>query len=162
MRSALFFYVLVIICWSIDVFSLVARAAPLGNSCKEKLSLNFDYAEHYDFQRSTTVVYRKRVETLERRRMKDLREEVGTKACVVGKIFKSWMKWAERMVRMKDERLPKRSETRKQEGCRKRGRPQVRYMGGLFEERYEKGRGRRKVGRKSQQQGNKRKNNVST
>ena len=26
--------------------------------------------------------------------MKDLREEVGTKACIVGKIVKSRMKWA--------------------------------------------------------------------
>ena len=31
------------------------------------------------------------------------------------------------MVRMKDERLPKRSDTKKQEGCRKRGRPQLRW-----------------------------------
>ena len=31
------------------------------------------------------------------------------------------------MGRMKDERLPKRSETKKQEGCRKRGRPQLRW-----------------------------------
>ncbi len=31
------------------------------------------------------------------------------------------------MVRMKDERLPKRSETKKQDGCRKRGSPQLRW-----------------------------------
>ena len=37
------------------------------------------------------------------------------------------MKWAGHMVRMKDERLPKRYETKKQEGCRKRGRPQLRW-----------------------------------
>ena len=30
-------------------------------------------------------------------------------------------------IRMKDERLPKRSETKKQVGCRERGRPQIRY-----------------------------------
>ena len=30
------------------------------------------------------------------------------------------------MVRMKDETLPKRSETKKQDGCGKRGRPQLR------------------------------------
>ena len=59
--------------------------------------------------------------------MKYLRAEVGTKACIVGKIVKSRMKWAGHMVRMKDERLPKRSETKKQEGCRKRGRPQLRW-----------------------------------
>ena len=52
---------------------------------------------------------------VERRRMKDLREEVGR------------MKWAGHMVRMKDEKLPKRSETMKHDGCRKRGRPQLRW-----------------------------------
>ena len=34
-------------------------------------------------------------------------------------------------VRMKDERLPKRSETKKQEGCRKRGRSQLRWEDSL-------------------------------
>ena len=34
------------------------------------------------------------VRRVERRRMKDLREEVGTKACIVGNIVKSQMKWA--------------------------------------------------------------------
>ena len=58
--------------------------------------------------------------------MKDLREEVGTKACIVGKIVKSRMKWAGHVVRMKDKRLPKRCETKKQEVCRKRGRRQLR------------------------------------
>ena len=38
---------------------------------------------------------------VERRRMKDLREEVGTKACIVGKIVKNRMKWAGHMIRMK-------------------------------------------------------------
>ena len=42
------------------------------------------------------------VKRVERRRMKDLREEVGTKACIVGKIVKSRTKWAGHMVRMKD------------------------------------------------------------
>ena len=59
-------------------------------------------------------------------RKKDVREEVGTKACIVGKIVKSRMKWAGHMVRMNDERSPKRSETKKQ-GFRKRGRPQLRW-----------------------------------
>ena len=59
--------------------------------------------------------------------MKDLREEVGTKACTVGKIVKSRMEWAGYMVIMKDEKLPKRTETMKHDGCRKRGRPQLRW-----------------------------------
>ena len=33
--------------------------------------------------------------------MKDLREEVGTKACIVGKIDRCRMKWAGHVVRMK-------------------------------------------------------------
>ena len=61
-----------------------------------------------------------------RGRMKYLRE-VGTKACIVAKIVTSRMKWAEHMVRMKDEKLPKRAKTKKQEGSRKRGRPQLRW-----------------------------------
>ena len=48
------------------------------------------------------------VRRVERRRMKDLREEVGTKVCIVGKIVKSRMKWAGHMVSMKDDTLPKR------------------------------------------------------
>ena len=67
------------------------------------------------------------IRRVERRRMKDLREEVGTKACIVGKIVKSRMKLAGHMVRKKNERLPKRSETKKQEGFRTRGRPQLRW-----------------------------------
>ena len=56
--------------------------------------------------------------------MKDLRKEVGTKVCIIGKIVKSRMKWT---GHMKDDRLAKISETKKQEGCRKRGRPQLRW-----------------------------------
>ena len=50
--------------------------------------------------------------------MKDLSEDVGAKACIVGRIVKSRIKWAGHMVKMKDERLSKKSETKKQEGCR--------------------------------------------
>ena len=85
--------------------------------------------------------------------MKDLREEVGTKACIVGKIVKSRMKWAGHMIRMKDDKLPKRAETKKQEGSRKRGRPQLRWEDCVERDRCEKGRGRRKMERKGQQQG---------
>ena len=42
------------------------------------------------------------VRRVERRIMKDLREEVGTKACIVGKIVKSRIKWAGHMVRMRE------------------------------------------------------------
>ena len=48
--------------------------------------------------------------------MKYMRDEVGIKACLVAKIVKSQMKWSGHMVRMKDDKLPKRSETKKHEG----------------------------------------------
>ena len=82
--------------------------------------------------------------------MKNLREEVGTKACIIGKIVKSRMKWAGHLVRMKDDTLPRRFETKKQEGSRKRGRPQLRWEDCV--KRSEKRRGGRKVERKGQQQ----------
>ena len=44
---------------------------------------------------------------LERRRTKDLSDEIVTEACLVGKIVKSRMKWAGHMVRMKDEIIEK-------------------------------------------------------
>ena len=37
--------------------------------------------------------------------MEDLREHVGTKAGIVGKIVNSRVKWAGHIVRIKDERL---------------------------------------------------------
>ena len=52
--------------------------------------------------------------------MNDLREEVGNKACIG-----SWQR-AGHMVRMNDDKLLKRADTKKQEGSRKRGRPQLR------------------------------------
>ena len=69
--------------------------------------------------------------------MKDLREEIRT--CKVGKIVKSRIKWAGHIVGMKDDRLPKRSETKKQEGCRKRGGPQLRREDCVCEEKSKKG-----------------------
>ena len=83
--------------------------------------------------------------------MKDPREEVGTKACIVGKIVKSRMKWAGHMVRMKYDKSPKRSETRKQSRFQKT-RKTTAKTGGLCDERSEKGRRGRKVERKGQQQ----------
>ena len=60
------------------------------------------------------------VKRVERRRTKDLREE-RTKACIVGTIG-----WTHGLNERR-ERLPNRSETKQQEGCRKRGRPQLRW-----------------------------------
>ena len=84
--------------------------------------------------------------------MKDLREEVGTKACIVGKIVKSRMKLAGHMVRMKDDKLPKKIRDKEARRFQKTRKTTVK-MGGLCEEISEKGKGGRKVERKGQQQG---------
>ena len=42
--------------------------------------------------------------------MTELREEIGTEACLVVKIGKCRIKWIGHMVRMKDKRLSKRSD----------------------------------------------------
>ena len=92
------------------------------------------------------------VKRVEKRRIIDLRDKVGTKGCIVGKIVKSQMKGAGHMTRMKDERLQNISETKKQDCCKKTRKTKAK-LGGLCEERPEKNRGGRKVGRTDQQQG---------
>ena len=72
---------------------------------------------------------------------------------LANKIVKSRMKWAGHMVRMKDEKLPKRSETMKHDGCRKRGRPQLRWEDCVKRDLRKAALGGRKVERKGQQQG---------
>ena len=74
------------------------------------------------------------------------------------------MKWAGvagHMVRMKDDRLPKiSSETKKQEGCRKRGRSQLRWEDCMKSAL--NGRGRREGEEKGQQHGAVKDNNESS
>ena len=83
--------------------------------------------------------------------MKDLREEVGTKACIVGRIVKSRLKWAGYMVRMKED-ITEKSRDKEARRFQKTGKTTAK-MGGLCEERSEKGRGGRKMERKGKQQG---------
>ena len=91
---------------------------------------------------------------MERMGKKDLREEVGTIACIVGTIINSRLEWAgaaSHMVKMKYERLPKIYATNKHEVCRKRGRPQWGWED-CAKRDLKKGRGGRKVEGKWQQQ----------
>ena len=62
------------------------------------------------------------------------------------------MKWAGHMVRMNADKLPKRAETKRQEGSRKRGRPQLRWEDCVKRD-LRKALGGRKFERKGQQQG---------
>ena len=84
------------------LYSCVAPASTYGLE-----TLAMSKLQQHKLQVCENNWIRKIVKRVERRRMKDLREEVGTKACIVGKIVKSRMKWAGHMVRMKDDKLPK-------------------------------------------------------
>ena len=47
------------------------------------------------------------VKRVDRRRMDELREVVGIQKCLMGRLVKSWMKWAGHVERMKEDRLPR-------------------------------------------------------
>ena len=51
--------------------------------------------------------------------MKELREQICTEACLVGKIVKSQMRWVGHMLIINDKGVPKRVGTKKQRSRRK-------------------------------------------
>ena len=60
------------------------------------------------------------VKRVDRRRMDELREEVGIQKCLMGRLVKSRMKWAGRVERMKEDRLPRMAYVHQERGMRKR------------------------------------------
>ena len=67
------------------------------------------------------------VKRVDRRRMDELREEVGIQKCLMGRLVKSRMKWAGHVERMKEDRLPRMAYVHQERGTRKRGRPCMRW-----------------------------------
>ena len=65
------------------------------------------------------------VKIVDRRRMDELREEVGIQKCLMGRLLKSLMKWAGHVERMKEDRLPRMAYVHQERG--KRGRPRMRW-----------------------------------
>ena len=53
---------------------------------------------------------------VDRRRMDELREEVGIQMCLMGRLLKSWMKWAGIVERMKEDRLPRMAYVHQERG----------------------------------------------
>ena len=68
-----------------------------------------------------------RTKRVDRRRMNDLRKEVGMQCSLTGRLVRSRMRWAGHVVRMDVSKLAKRAEVEKHQGRRKRGRPQLRW-----------------------------------
>ena len=67
------------------------------------------------------------VKRVDRRRMDELREEVGIQKCLMGILVKSRMKWAGHVERKKEDRLPRMAYVHQERGKRKRGRPRMRW-----------------------------------
>ena len=70
-----------------------------------------------------------------RRRMDELREEVGIQKCLMGRLVKSRLKWAGHVERMKEDRLPRMAYVHQERGKRKRGRPRMRWRDCIERER---------------------------
>ena len=68
-----------------------------------------------------------RTKRMDRRRMNDLRKEVGMQCSLTGRLVRSRMRWADNLVRMDASKLAKRAEVEKHQGRRKRGSPQLRW-----------------------------------
>ena len=60
-----------------------------------------------------------RTKRVDRRRMNDLRKEVGMQCSLTGRLVRSRMRWAGHLVRMDASKLAKRAEVEKQQGRRK-------------------------------------------
>ena len=68
-----------------------------------------------------------RTKRVDRKRMNDLRKEVGMQCSLTGRLVRNRMRWAGHLVRMDASKLAKRAEVEKHQGRRKRGRPQLRW-----------------------------------
>ena len=64
---------------------------------------------------------------VDRRKMTDLRKEVGMQCSLTGRLVRSRMSWVVHLVRMDADKLAKRAEVEKLQGRRKKGRPQLRW-----------------------------------
>ena len=67
------------------------------------------------------------VKRVDRRRMDELREEVGIHKCLMGRLVKNRLKLAGHVERMKEDRLPRMAYVHQDREQRNRGRPRMRW-----------------------------------
>ena len=70
-------------------------------------------------------ITRTRTKRVDKRRMNDLRKEVGIKCSLTERLVRSSMRWAGHLVRMDAGKLAKRAEVEKQQQCRKRAAAEI-------------------------------------
>ena len=64
---------------------------------------------------------------VDRGRMDELREEIGLRKNLKGRIVEKRLKWTGHVERMAEDRLTKRGDAHGEEGRRRRGRPRLRW-----------------------------------
>ena len=79
------------------------------------------------------------VKLVERRRLSEMRTEVGMRRTVTQKIVGKRLAWAGHVARMSGERLPRRVEQKEEGGTRGRGRPKIRWSDCVRSRRAEEG-----------------------
>ena len=64
---------------------------------------------------------------VDRRRMDELREEIGVQMSLTGRLVKCQLSWAGHFVQMGDESMAKRADRLREQDGRKIGRPQLKW-----------------------------------
>ena len=67
------------------------------------------------------------VKQVERRRMEDLRREIGVEKSISKKIVAGQLRWAGHVIRMDEDRAPRKALEMEVGGSRRRGRPTMRW-----------------------------------
>ena len=67
------------------------------------------------------------VKRVERRRLEELRQEIGLGMTITRKIERARMRWAGHVARMEEGRAPRRAMEMEIDGTRRRGRPTMRW-----------------------------------
>ena len=73
---------------------------------------------------------------MDRRRMDELRQEIGVQVSLIGRLVKCQLKWAGHLVRLEEEKIAKRVDRLREQGRRKKRETMV-EMGRLCKERYQ-------------------------
>ena len=106
---------------------LRARATPACLCGLETVALSEQQQQKLQVCENNWVRRITRTKRVDRRRMNDLRKEVGIQCSLTGRLVRSRMRWAGHLLRMDASKLAKRAEMEKHQGRRRRGRPQLRW-----------------------------------
>ena len=133
-RAAEFFYIrldwkklkqrdsFVYLCGAICGFTCITSAYICG---LETMAITEKQHEKLQVCENNLVRRNAGVKRIDKRRMEELKEEVGVREGLTTKLVRSRLKWAGHVERMERVRLTNRAEANGMEGRRRRGRPRL-------------------------------------